>query len=1013
MDMSRELLRTARCGRLIRAGGPIAFLLFALAADATLRVVATPAANVTDVTSSTPPQIGATGAYGKLPLQFEANRGQTDPRVKFLARTGSQMLFLTQTEAVWVQTKRDSSSRKSGAVAQPKLLASKPKPAMMAVLRMTFAGGNPARQAVGDDELPGRVNYFIGNDPTKWRTNVPTYGRVRYRDIYPGIDLSYFGTQRQLEYDLVVGPGANPARIALGFKGADRIELDPQGDLVLHTAAGWIRQRKPLIYQEIDGVRREIPGGYVLTGQSKVGFLVGTYDASRPLVIDPVIVYSTYLGGIGSEAAIGIAVDASGNAYVTGATASTNFPTSAGAIHSVGGGGDVFVTKLNATGSALLFSTFIGGSAADQGNGVAVDASGNAYVTGSTFSTNFPTTAAAFQRTFTGWAVEAFVTKLNATGSALLYSTYLGGSTAGPARSAMSQGTGIALDTSGNAYVTGITTAADYPTTTGAFQGSLPSGQDAFVTKLNVIGSTPVYSTYLGPSTANVYCCPAIAVDAAGNAYVTGPTNSGSFPTTAGAFQTSLNGFENPFIAKLNTNGSALVYSTYLGGNGDDIPTRIAVDASGSAYVTGSTTSTNFPTTAGAFQTGSGGGSDAFVTKLNALGSALVYSTYLGGTADDGGGGIAVDAEGNAYVSGSTLSAGFPTTPGAFQTSLFGTSDAFVTKLNPLGSALIYSTYLGGTADDGASGIAIDSSSNAYVAGTTTSLDFPVTGTAAQISRGGGGDAFVTKVVFPTTGYEIVINRVTRPASSAANVNTTCSSAHKILGGGFLGETPDFVKFFSSIPGDGLGNLSDHGWNAYAQNADSTGPRVVQVVAICASASWLAGHELKMIQSTLGASSTSDVTVACSSGHKVIGGGFVVETPDALKVIMAQPSDSGAMFSDHIWNVRAQNTDTHPRQVWAIAVCASSSALPGYEIKTANVSLPAAAVNGVNVACSSGNKVLGGGFWIENPASVRIFHSLPSDGHSNLSDHNWDVLAQNADPINARFTTVSAICARL
>jgi Tol biopolymer transport system component len=623
-------------------------------------------------------RVGMSESYGKPPLYFEANRGQTDPQVKFLVRGLRQTLFLTSTEAVLVLTERKPSAPEPAVHGRPEPRG----PAAGTVLRMMFAGANPTPRVMGLEKLPGKANYFLGNDPAKWRTNVPTYAKVRYEEVYPGIDLLYYGTHRHLEYDLVVRAGADPRRIVLSVEGADRLEVDARGDLVLHTAAGPIRQRKPDIYQEVGGVRREIPGGYVLTATHQVRFRVAAYDVSRPLVIDPVLYsYSTYLGGGSVDHGEGIAVDGAGNAYVTGSTGSLNFPTTAGAFQTTLGGGfccNAFVTKLNPDGSALVYSTYLGGSRFDQGSAIAVDAAGNAYVTGGTQSPNFPTTAGAFQTTLGGGA-GAFVTKLNPDGSALVYSTYLGGS-------GRDSGSGIAVNAAGNAYVTGTTLSPNFPTTAGAFQTTLGGGSccNAFVTKLNPDGSALVYSTYLGGSSQDMGI--GIAVDAAGNAYVTGLTLSADFPVTAAAFQTTFGGIQDAFVTKLNSEGSALVYSTYLGGNGLDQGNGIAVNTAGNAYVTGRASSDNFPTR-GEVQGPLCNG--AFVTKLNPDGSALVYSTYLGGSPNSpttglgtGGNGIAVDAAGNAYVTGVTESSDFPTSEWAFQPVSGGSSsDAFVTKL--------------------------------------------------------------------------------------------------------------------------------------------------------------------------------------------------------------------------------------------------------------------------------------------------------------------------------------------
>jgi hypothetical protein len=686
--------------------------------------------------------------YGQLPLNFEANRGQTDDRVQFLSRTAHQTLFLTPSEAVLLLTGSRPTNGQKGVPAT----TSTP-------LAMTFVDANAQPRIRGRAELPGKANYFIGNDPAKWRTNVPTYAKVEYQDLYPGIDLVYYGNHRQLEYDFIVHPGGDPNRIALRFRGGDELAIDPQGDLVLNTVFGAIRQRRPVIYQEANGIRTEIRGGYVLRNGHEIGFQIGAYDTTRPLVVDPTLFYSAYLGGSGNDGGSSIAVDDSGNAYVAGGTTSANFPTSAAVQGSDAGGLDAFIAKINPTGSGLVYSTYLGGSGHDQALGIAIDANGNAYVTGQTNSADFPFTAGAFQTTFGGsgsecsvGAGDAFITKLSATGSALVYSSFLGGSV-------NDAGFSIALDTSDNAYVTGYTISSDFPTTAGAFQMTLPSGSGcscsgtphAFVSKLNASGTSLVYSTFLGDGGQEIGL--GIAVDGAGEAYVTGFTNSPNFPTTALSFQSTPSSAaagcsaSDAFVTKLNSVGSALVYSTYLGGSGEDAGFSITLDALGDAYVTGHTASTNFPTAA-PFQAASGGGFDAFVTKLNPLGTGLVYSSYLGGSATDEGFGIAVDGMGNAYVTGDTSSSNFPTVM-AFQPTLGGVQDAFVTRVNSGGTGLDYSSYLGGSDVDLGTGIALDGlpNPNAYVAGATFSLNFPTTAGAFQMAFGGGqDDAFVTKV---------------------------------------------------------------------------------------------------------------------------------------------------------------------------------------------------------------------------------------------------------------------------
>jgi hypothetical protein len=678
-----------------------------------------------------------TASYGKLPLHFEANQGQTDERVKFLARGSGYGLFLTSTESVLVLRKAEA-RRPGKGVARGEAATAK-RSSAPEVLQMKLLGADPRAAIEGREELPGKSHYFIGNDPKKWRTDVPQYARVEYKDVYPGVSLTYYGNQSQLEYDFVVSPGGDPGRIRLGIEGAEEIHVDAEGNLVLSLPGGEVVEKAPVVYQEVNGARKAVEGRFVLRGRAEVGFEVGTYEADRPLVLDPVLVYSTYLGGGGGDLGLGIAVDASGNAYITGYTFSFNFPT-ANPLQAAFGGGivDAFVAKVNAAGSALVYSTYLGGSGNDNGLGIAVDASGNAYVTGFTSSTNFPT-ANPLQAAYGGGIYDAFVAKVNAAGSALVYSTYLGGS-------GNDNGYGIAVDGSGNAYVTGDTNSTNFPTAN-PLQAANGGGDDAFVAKVNAAGSALVYSTYLGGSGWEFG--QGIGVDTFGNAYVTGLTQSTNFPT-ANPLQAAFGGGTDAFVAKVNAAGSALVYSTYLGGSAGDVGDGIAMDASGNAYVTGYTFSANFPT-ANPLQAANGGSSDAFVAKLNAAGSALVYSTYLGGSGDDEGVGIAVDASGNAYVMGDTTSTNFPTA-NPLQAASGGGYDAFVAKVNAAGSALVYSTYLGGLGDDFGLGIAVDASGNAYVTGFTYSTNFP-TANPLQAANGGGSDAFVAKIGIDSSNF--------------------------------------------------------------------------------------------------------------------------------------------------------------------------------------------------------------------------------------------------------------------
>jgi Beta-propeller repeat len=653
-------------------------------------------------------------AYGKLPISFELNHGQTAPQVKFLSRGNGYNLFLTSNEAVLAMSNEAVEGRSD-------------------VLKIRLVGANAEPQVTGADELPGKSNYFLGNDPQQWRTNVANYAKVKYDGVYPGIDMVYYGAGQQLEYDFIVAPGADPGRIELSIDGAQKLRLDEQGDLVMGVGRSEIRQRKPFVYQEVNGVRKEIATQYSLSGKRQFGFKVAEYDKSLPLVIDPVLVYSTLLGGGGSETARGIAVEG-GFAYVTGVTTSVNFPTTAGSAQPVSGGrNEAFVAKLNRAGSALVYSTYLGGSLFESGAGIVVK-NGVVTVTGNTTSVNFPTTAGAFQTVF-GGSQDAFVTRLNSTGSALVYSTYIGGND-------IDDGRGIALNHNGDAFVAGLTESLNFPITAGAFQTVFGDGvRDAFVTKLNSAGSALAYSTYIGGAQTDQGH--SIAVDHYGNAYVTGITASGNFPTTAGAFQTVFGGGQDAFAAKLNQTGSALVYSTYLGGANTDIGLGVTLDVFGRAYVTGSTDSASFPTTAGAFQTTIGGSVDAFVTKVNSAGSALVYSTFLGGAGADVSQGIDV-RNGRAFVTGNTDSANFPTTANALQPVIGGASDAFITKLNAAGSALHFSSYLGGNGDD--SGQAVALGAGIFLAGVTSSVNFPTTAGAFQTVRAGGSDGFVSRI---------------------------------------------------------------------------------------------------------------------------------------------------------------------------------------------------------------------------------------------------------------------------
>ena len=651
--------------------------------------------------------------YGRLPLQFEVNRGQYPRGVQFISRGHGYSLFLSSGEAVLALEGRPAQEDTSQD--QPAAGAASRSAADRALLRMSLLGAAGEPRAEGLEELPGKVNYMLGDDAGGWRTNVSAYRRVKYGAVYPGVDMIYYGNQRQLEYDFVLAPGADYRAIRLRFDGAGALKVDPLGDLVLQTPAGPVRQHKPVTYQEAGGVRREVASRYVVRGAREVGFEVGSYDPALPLVIDPVLSYSTYLGGnVWGESAADIAVDAQGNAYILGSVPSpSDFPVSPTAVQTTQRGGtDVFVTKLNAAGSDILYSTFLGGQFTDSPSAIAVDAEGHAYVTGTTLSPDFPTTQFAFMPADPDYFLneygdnaDVFVAKLSGDGSELVYSTYLGsknqGMTPGGIATGPDSAGGIAVDSDGAAWVTGRASCFTFPTTVDALQRRC-SASNGFVSKFSPDGSTLVYSTYIN---GNMHINGS-AVDAAGDLYLAGSVGwdctvfgcniPPRLPVTASAFQPApsatpsgegfvmkFNGLKNtPAFTALDP-AAVLEYATYLGGGGDDRIEDVAVDAEGNAYVTGQTRSSDYPVTAGAFQASKQTASSrysGFVTKLNGNASALVYSTFFGGPVDAPGEEVAVDAGGNAYVLGWRAPAGYHVTAGAFKSAPeSGTMDTFLT----------------------------------------------------------------------------------------------------------------------------------------------------------------------------------------------------------------------------------------------------------------------------------------------------------------------------------------------
>jgi photosystem II stability/assembly factor-like uncharacterized protein len=856
-------------------------------------------------------QAQVSDAYGRLPLSFEVNQGQLAPDVKFASHGRHQALYLTQTASLLEfrtprRTGRDDASPALRIESDEKQIGT--LESTSTILSMKLIGAKSAPNVEGFGELPGKSNYFIGNDPKKWRTGVRSYSSVRYRSVYRGIDLVYHGDQGKLEYDFKLAPGADFRAIRLAFQGAVRMNIDKNGELVLSTSSGEVRHRKPIAYQEVNGIRRKIAGRFVRRGRSQFGFAIARYDAWQPLVIDPVLDYSTYLGGSDDDAGNAVAVDGDGNAYVSGYTYSMDFPTANAFQPFSTGTGDAFVTKLNAAGTALIYSTYLGGSTDDLGYGIAIDASGNAYVTGTTFSNNFPTVNPV-QPNRNGSLNDVFITKLNAAGAALIYSTYLGGTKS-------DDGHGIAVDASGYAYVAGHTQSSDFPIANALQPAYGGFNSDAFVAKLSPAGGTLAYATYLGGSGAET--ANAIAVDPSGNAYVTGSTSSANFPTanplqaaflgkTAfksinggsswSAINTGLPGHLDVKTIAIDPVSPATLYAGTQGGvykstnSGDSwsavysggtnwltidpvhpmnvYAAGIGVSRSTDGGVTWTppaipnltlvtnvvvvdpvTTSTLYagvnshgvfkstdsgaswrgspypvnrdtvlalaidPTTPSTIYAGAAGTSDYGVFKstdgggtwagpllfgylsINALAvdplnTDNVYAAHLGngifkstnggktwavinnGLANTAVYALAIDPMATGTIYAGTGFGLFKSTNGgqnwnAVNNGLTSSSiltlavdgtlaprlyagtvhanDAFATKLNPSGSAFIYSTYLGGSNSDGGYGIAADASGNAYLTGYTLSADFPTANAMQSSLNGSFSDAYVAKL---------------------------------------------------------------------------------------------------------------------------------------------------------------------------------------------------------------------------------------------------------------------------
>jgi hypothetical protein len=683
--------------------------------------------------------------YGKLPLSFEANQGQFGKQARFVSRGGGYRLALAPASAALFLRTADS----------------------RAIVQMQPLNANPNPTITGVDKLPGVSNYFRGNNPKNWRTDVPHFAKVKYDQVYPGIDLVYYGNQRQLEYDFVVAPGVDPNKIKLGFTGADEIKIADNGDLLLNVKGRELRQHRPIIYQEVNGHRAPIAGRFVIEGKNRVRFDIGEYDCGKELVIDPTVSlsYSTFVGDEYDDKALAIAANSSGNTFVTGETASPSYDIS-GSVYdsSCGTNGscnsttDVFVTKLASDGKTLVWSTFIGGSSDETGRAIAVDSSGDIHIAGNTNSTDFPAIASPFQGDQTG--DDGFLFKLSSGGNSRLYATYIGGS-------GSDQCHGIAMNGS-YPVVVGESNSNNLSTSSAPYDSTSNGGYDAFVAEFDTSltgASSRRYLTYLGGSTSDYGR--AVAVQG-GYAYVTGYAQSTNFPVKPNtgsplAYDTSRGGLQDAFVAKINpANGgsSDLTYSTYFGGGGRDAGYGIAVNSSGEAFVTGETNSAHnaadpFPVLS-AYQGTNGGSIDVFVVRFNSTGTGISYSTFLGGNGDDKGFAITLDSSSNAFIAGETASTNYPIAS-QFQVYQAGT-DAFITKLGSSGATLSFSTYHAGVDTDSARGIAVVSGT-VYFAGYTDSfgeLDYPgvfpvepknwPSNVAYQISLAGGFDAFVAKI---------------------------------------------------------------------------------------------------------------------------------------------------------------------------------------------------------------------------------------------------------------------------
>ena len=792
-------------------------------------------------------------AFGTLPMSFEKNQGQTAAEVRYVSHGPGYELFLTGQEAVVAL--RQSTNRTSKKLNRTDVLRAQRavhSNDKLSVIRMKMLDANPTSGVAGLNPLPGKVNYFIGNDPTKWHTDVATYSEVKYSAIYPGIDLVYYGNQKQLEYDFVVAPGADPKQIAFNIDGARKLRIDKRGNLVMTAAAGDVTLQKPFIYQDEAGQRREIAGNYALTGARQVRFRVDAYNHSEPLTIDPaVLIYSTYLGGSGAggDFGNGIAVDGAGDAWVVGSTTSTDFPVQNGYATTAPAGiavGSGFVSEISPDGSQFLYSTYLGGttngSLGDAAYGVAVDATGRVFVSGVTTSTDFPITATTAYQPNPPASVSnpansggAFVTALNpalAGAAQLLYSTFLGGS------GSLDESFGVTTDGSGKAYAVGVTLSTDFPVKNPIGSSLNSPAGGAFVTELDTTAASGpaslLFSTYLSGNGGGTATFPygdsaaAVTIDTNGNVFVAGSTTSTNYPTALGTLTPCGDaGDATAFVSKINVaNTPPLGFSACIGGaQGDTLADGIALGPDGGAYITGQTFASDYPVTANTIPYPPTVPNTVerlvFVTKLDTtVAAANKYSTLFGGTLGDVGYGIGIDSSSNVYVSGGTNSPDFPITQGAFQESINNTAGVgFVAKVNPgsNGAAdLVYASFFGGSGDgtdpDNVVGLGLTASNAAIITGSTASEPtganpFPVSSTAKQQTLNGPINAFVAELalvptiaVSPTSlnfGTQLV--GATTAAQFVTVTNNTSAAINLTIPPTFTGANPaDFA--YSASP---------------------------------------------------------------------------------------------------------------------------------------------------------------------------------------------------------------------